>query len=393
MSWLRLLRGGMPFRASFKFHHYRVGYKGELMAENSGTLFAQIKPQIPQLNLARPTVSRMWLVSLCSFLAIIQSSLEDNFSSLLIALCAAAAAVLTELLFLYPGGKVSGLKDGSALASALIFTLLLPNRIPLLYVVIGAVFAIAVVKHSFGGLGSNWLNPAAGGWLFIRMAWPDVFTRALEGSPLALLSESFVRGASNAQGSPLGILKIDYAAVFNRTGRLQESMRSFFNSTIFSLTGAELPGGYLDLFVSETPGIIADRGILALLVGTVIILAFQVNRSWIPAAWLGVYGFMVYYTGALPFGGDFFGGDILFAFLSGGVLPAAFFLAADPATGAKSRTGILIACAAGGFLAWLFRYYGDDPYGAIFAVILVNALLPMVRAFETRSFYTKRGPP
>ncbi|GHU65756.1 hypothetical protein FACS189447_05270 [Spirochaetia bacterium] len=361
------------------------------MAESTSALYEKLQSQKPQVNLARPTVGRMWLVSLCAFLAVIQSSLTDNFFSLLIALAAVIAAVLTEFIILYQSGRVLQLKIGSAVASALILTLLLPNRISPLYAICGAVFAIAVVKHSFGGLGSNWLNPAAGGWLFIRIAWPGAFNKALEGSPLSLLAESLARGFANSQGSPLGILKIDSEGVFTQVTNLDTVIRSFFNDTIFSITGAELPGGYMDLFVVRAPGIIADRGSLALLIGTIIITATQVNRAWIPAVWLGVFAFLVRLAGAFSFGGTWWGGDVLFALFTGAVLPAAFILAADPATGAKSNWGILGATIAGAFLAFFFRFYGGEAYGTIFAILTVNGLLPMVRAFEARHFYDKRS--
>jgi electron transport complex protein RnfD len=325
-------------------------------------------------------------------MVVLQSSLTGSFSSFFIALAAVAAAVLTELLILYPSGRAAQLMDGSAITSALILTLLLPDRIPPVYAALGAAFAMAVIKHSFGGLGSNWLNPAAGGWLFIRAAWPGVFNRALEGSPLSLLAESLSRGA-NPQGSPMGILKINSAGLFSQASSTDSQVRSFLNDTVFAVTGAELPGGYIDLFAAVPQGIIADRGILALLAGTIIITASQANRSWIPAIWLGVYGFLVRLTGALPYGGGWWNGDVLFSFCSGGVLITAFILAADPATGAKSSWGILAASVAGVVLSWLFRYYGAEPYGALFSVILVNALLPIVRVLETRYFYEKKEAP
>jgi electron transport complex protein RnfD len=255
----------------------------------------------------------------------------------------------------------------------------------------GAAFAIAVVKHSFGGLGSNWLNPAVGGWLFIRFSWPSAFNAALETSPLSLLAGSLSRGFTSPQGSPLGILKIDSGGLFAVPSALDSLVRSFFNTSVLSITGAELPGGYIDLFSSPAPGIIADRGILALLVGTLIITASQVSRAWVPALWLAVFGFLVRLAGALPYGAGWWSGDILFALCSGGTLAAAFLLAADPATGAKSNVGILLAALAGGGIAFLFRYQGNEPYGAVFAAALVNAALPLVRKFESRRFYEKRG--
>ena len=361
------------------------------MAVNSNMLVDKLLFQKPQISLARPTAYRMWLVNICAFMAVIQSSLSDSFSSLLVAMSAVLAAVITEFLICYRSGKASVLKDGSAVASALVLVLFLPNQISPAYAAIGAVFAMAVIKHSFGGLGSNWLNPAAGGWLFIRFSWPAAFSRALENSPLALLEESLNRGVSNPEGSPLGILKIDAAGFFAAASPLDGTLRSFFNNTIFSFTGSELPGGYLDLLSSRLPGIIADRGCLALLAGTIIITAFQVNRSWIPVIFLAVYGILVRFAGALFYGGSLWNGDVFFALCSGGTLAAAFFLAADPATGAKSNAGMFFAAAAGGITAFLFRYSSGEAYGAVYAVLFINAILPLIRVFESRRLYEKRN--
>ena len=360
------------------------------MAENISTLLERRLSQQPQINLARSTSGRMWLVSVCAFLVVIQSSLTDSFASLLVALSAVTAAVLTEFLITYKSGRTYILRDGSAVASALVLALLLPNQIFPVYAAAGAVFAMAVVKHSFGGLGSNWLNPAAGGWLFIRFSWPGAFKAALENSPLSLLGESVNRGVSSLQGSPMGILKIDGADLFASTGALERTVRSFLNETVFSFLKVELPSGYLDLFASRFPGIIADRGLLVLLAGTVVITAYQVNRAWIPAVFLAVFGVLFRYAGALPFGGSLWNGDVLFAFCSGGTMAAAFFLAADPSTGAKSRTGIFLAAAAGGGISFLFRCFGAEPYGIVYAMLFINAALPLIRIIESRLFYEKR---
>jgi len=252
----------------------------------------------------------------------------------------------------------------------LILTLLLPNHISPSYAALGAIFAIAVVKHSFGGLGSNWLNPAAGGWVFVRLSWPSLFSRALEGSPLELPGMA------------------SYASMATP---LDGAIRTFLNNTIFSLMKIELPGGYIDLFSSPFPGIIADRGVLILLLGTIMITACQVNRSWIPVIYLSVFSILTAFAGALPYGGEFWKGDVISALCTGGTLVAAFFLAADPATSAKSNVYIALTTAAGGVIAFLFRFLGAEPYGVVFAAVLVNALLPMVRIFERRRLYEKQG--
>jgi electron transport complex protein RnfD len=348
--------------------------------------------QKPQINISRPTSRRMWLICFCAALGIIQSGLSDSGASLLVALTALSAAVLTELLCTYKKHGLEKIKDGSAAASALVFSLLLPNEIHPVYAGLGAVFALGVVKHSFGGLGSNWVNPGLGGWLFIRLSWPSFFARALEGSPLSILHESLQGELPGGLGSPLGILKTSGLDQFSgAASSLDGLIRSFLNNRIFSITGAELPSGYIDLLVSRSPGIIADRGLFALILGTIIITASRVGRAWIPAVFLGVFGFLVRVFGALPYGGMPGQGDVLFGFFSGGTFAAAFLLAAEPAAGAKSNTGVVCSVIIGAVLAWFFRYQGLEPYGAFFAAALVNAFTPLIRSFEGRRFYASRG--
>jgi electron transport complex protein RnfD len=319
----------------------------------------------------------MWLVSACAGLAILQSSLNDSFRSFLVALAAVAGALLTELLvdtisgqrFVGEPGRLVAYRDGSAVTSALVLTLILPNQIHPGFAFLGAIFAMAVVKHSFGGLGSNWVNPALGAWLFVRFSWPAAFENVPGDSPLGSFAENLSGGfypypASDAFWTTL------------------------LNKVIFSSAGAELPSGYLNLFSYSGPGIIADRGVFALLLGSILIIASQASRFWIPLCYLGIYCFLVRVFAAVPFGGNFGAGDMLAGLFSGGVLVAAFILAADPATGPKSRGVALLAAVLGGALSFVFRYLGVELYGAFFAVALLNVLSPLFRCFETRFLYS-----
>ena len=347
---------------------------------------APLQSRGAQISLAQPTAIRMWLVNLCAFMAVLQSATTDSYFSLLIAFSAVFAAVLAELIILSFSGRWKTIKDGSAVATALILTLLLPNTISPIYAALGAVFAITVIKHSFGGLGANWLNPAAGGWLFIIFSWPAAFRAALEDSHLSLIYGSL----SDRRASGLAS-QVNTEAFLSASNPNVDTVVSFLNNTIFSIIPAELPLGHLEIFVSRAPGIIADRGVLALLLGTIILSAAQVSRFWIPAVFLAVFGVLVRLAGDLPFAGEVGNGDVLFALTSGGTLVAAFFLASDPATGAKSFVGILITAALAGGMAFLFRYVGAEPYGAIFALLFINAALPLIRIVENNILYEKRG--
>jgi electron transport complex protein RnfD len=271
-------------------------------------------------------------------------------------------------LFERPQSPWGNYRDGSAVASALVLTLLLPNRISPFFAFAGAVFAMTVVKHSFGGLGANWANPALGGWLFVRFSWPAAFAKALEGSPLGAFAENLNGGFPQALAA-------------------DTFWTPLLNKTILGIFGAELPPGYVDLFAYSGPGIIADRGVLAFLLGSILIVAGQASRLWIPLGYLGAYCFLVRLFGALPLGGDFGAGDMLAGLFTGGVPAAGFILAADPSTGPKSRAVTLLAAVLGGALSFVFRCLGFEPYGAFFAVALLNALSPLFRCFETRFLY------
>jgi electron transport complex protein RnfD len=336
----------------------------------------------------------MWLVFGCALAAVIYSGAGDGFVSLGIAVAALAAALFSEALALhfarlwkyrglqarpnppdraaadglggrvadtFPGGRIAGGKiaDGSAAASAMVFVLLLPNSINPVYVVLGVLFAMLLVKFSFGGLGANWVNPALGAWLFLRLSWPALFSRGLHG---------FQSGGGSG---------------------IDAALRGLLNRTVLSLSGAELPSGYIDLFLGMDGEIIADRGLPLLILGTILLISAQVSRAWIPAAYLAVYALVVRAFGALPAGG-FWEGDILHCLFSGGTLVTAFFLMADPATGAKTPPGTLAAVVLAALLSFLFRYPGADPYGAFPAAALVNAAVPLIRRLESRVHY--RGP-
>ena len=284
----------------------------------------------------------------------------------MIALVAFFSALLTEFLLTYRKYRAAKVRDGSAAASAMILVLLLPNQIHPVYVFFGTAFAIAVVKYSFGGLGANWLNPVLGGWLFIRCSWPFAFSQALEGSA-ASVSEMIVT---------------------SYVSTLDNSIADFLNGSVFSIFGVHLPSGYVDLLFFSGPGIIADRGLFTLLLGTIIITAFGINRGWIPVAFLAVYGFFIRLAGDLN--GLLWNGDLLYGLFSGGTIAVAFILVTEPASSAKLRGGILFTVFLAALLSWFFRYKCMEYTGCFIALALTNCLTPLVRIVEEKFFLARK---
>jgi len=317
-----------------------------------------------QVNIARPTATRMWLVFCCALFAVIQSAVGDSGLSFAVAVAALVAAVLTELLMTSNIHGLKKIKDGSAAASAMVLTLLLPNQIHPVYAALGAAFAMVVVKNSFGGLGSNWMNPALGGWLFIRFSWPQAFNKALDG--------------------------MAYAAP--QTGSAGDQIiGNFLNKFVFRFLGAELPPGYIDIFSLQSPGIIADRAVLALALSIAVIAAFEISRSWLSLVFLAVFGVLFRMTGGSVIDGglSWWTGDVIFAFFSGGTLVTAFILIVDPSSGAKSVPGNIIIVILAAILSAVFRVYTSVIYGCFFAVALVNAFTPFLCKLERRLLFSQ----
>ena len=316
----------------------------------------------PQINISYPSIGRMWLICVCAFFCILQSALSDGGRSLIPAFTALFLAILTELLHTWRNYGTAKIKDGSAAATAMLLCLLLPNEIHPVYAALGTIFAITVVKYSFGGLGSNWLNPMLGGWLFIRFSWPGVFNSS---APVSVTELSVVSNLSS----------------------LDNNITDFLNNSVFSFTGVQLPSGYIDLLFNVNPGLIADRGLFFLLLGTIVITATGVNRGWIPLVFLAVFGFFIRAAGDMN--GSAGNGDLLYGIFSGGTIAAAFIIAAEPASSAKLKIGILFSVIFGAFLSWFFRYRCFEFTGCLIALALVNCITPLVRLIEEKFFLSR----
>jgi electron transport complex protein RnfD len=320
----------------------------------------------PQINLSCPSSARMWLVCGCAFLCVLQSAIGDGGRSFIPVIAAVLSSLLVELLLTWRDFGSAKIMDGSAAATAMILCLLLPNQIHPVYAALGVIFAIVVVKYSFGGLGANWINPALAGWLFIRFSWPHAFANALRNSTNSISELSVTSGLSI----------------------IGNHITDFLNNSILSFTGVQLPSGYIDLFYNNDPGITADRGIFFLLVGTVVITAAGINRGWIPLVFLAVYGFLVRLAGN---SGMYWEGDMLYGFFSGGTIVAAFILAAEPASSAKLKLGVLLTVVLAAVLSWFLRYKCMEFYGCFFALVVVNCITPLIRHSEELLFLSGNG--
>ncbi len=225
--------------------------------------------------------------------------------------------------------------DGSAIVTGLLLALILPPRVPLWAVVIGAAFSIALIKEAFGGLGYNIFNPALAGRAFLSVSFAGMMTRWV-----APVSSPIADAVSTA--TPL--------------------------SENFSYAGTkhEL---YMDLLFGNVGGCIGETSALLILIGGLALLALGVIKWRIPVIFIGtVFGL----TWLIP------GQDPIFHILAGGLFLGAFFMATDYVTAPLTARGQMLFAFCAGVLVVMIRLFGSMPEGVAFSILLMNAFTPLI---------------
>ncbi|MCQ2960259.1 MAG: RnfABCDGE type electron transport complex subunit D [Bacteroidales bacterium] len=247
------------------------------------------------------------------------------------------------------------IKDCSAIITGLLLSFNLPNSLPLWMVVIGSLVAIGIAKMSFGGLGCNIFNPALVGRVFLLISFPAQMTTWTK------VQDYTIDGTTGA--TPLGMLK--------------ENILS--GKTISQI---DLPT-FQDLFIGNIGGSLGEISVIALIIGGLYLL-FTKTISWhIPVS---VLGSMFLFSGILFLINPEIYANPLFHIFSGGAMLGAIFMATDYATSPMTPTGKIIFGIGIGFITIIIRSFGAYPEGMSFAILLMNALTPLINKIQPR-FY------
>ncbi len=237
------------------------------------------------------------------------------------------------------------ISDLSAAVTGLLLGMNLSPSVPLYVPVVGAAFAIIVVKQIFGGIGKNIVNPALAARVFLMLAWA---------SSMASFPKAYDYGFDAvASATPL-------AAIGN--GTLPEGMSLF------------------DLFLGRHGGCIGEVSTLLLLVGGIYLLIRRVIRWHIPVAMLGTVAILTF-AFPLPLDGAMAATlmdrlQFMTASLcSGGLMIGAIFMATDYVTSPVTNRGRIIYGVGCGLLVVFIRYFGSYNEGVSFAILIMNVLV------------------
>jgi electron transport complex protein RnfD len=285
--------------------------------------------------------------------------------------------MLAEAVALQLRGKPVGLfiTDGSAVLTAVLLAFALPPLVPWWITVSGAAFAILVAKHLYGGLGYNVFNPAMVGYAALLVSFPVHMTRWLLPSGLAPTDLTFAQ---------------TWLVVF--TGHLP------YDLTWDAITGAtplsSVRAGLIlratmdEIHAQPIFGALSGKGwewvAVATTLGGATLLALRVIRWQIPVAMIGSILVCATLMHALDPGN--FAGPVFHLF-SGATLLGAFFIATDPVSAATSERGRLIYGAGIGVLTFVIRAWGGYPDGVAFAVLLMNAAVPLIDRYTIPRIY------
>lgn len=269
-----------------------------------------------------------------------------GLGALVVTATAVIACVLFEYLiqkFLYK--KQPTIFDGSAILTGLLLAFNLPSNLPVWIIVIGALAAIGIGKMSFGGLGNNIFNPALVGRVFLLISVPAQMTTWPVPGNLPMSYTDAETGAT-----VLSALK-------------QHAV--------------ELPT-YSDMLLGNMGGSLGEVGAIALLLGLAFMLIRKIITWHIPVS---IIGTVAIFTGIMYLVDPISYANPLIHILSGGLLLGAIFMATDYVTSPMSTNGMLVYGVGIGLITTIIRLFGAYPEGMSFAILIMNALTPLINTY------------
>jgi Na+-translocating ferredoxin:NAD+ oxidoreductase subunit D len=251
--------------------------------------------------------------------------------------------------------KPISITDGSALVTGLLLAFNLPSNLPVFIIIIGCLVSIGIAKMTFGGLGNNPFNPALVGRVFLLISFPVQMTSWPIPSGIKTGYADAITGAT-----PLGILK--------------EGLK---NGETVSQLMDQIPS-HMQMFYGHMGGSIGEVAALALILGLIYMLIKKIITWHIP---FSIVGSIAIFTTILWFANPEKNADPLFHILTGGVLLGAIFMATDYVTSPMNPKGMIIYGIGIGVLTVIIRVYGAYPEGVSFAILIMNAFVPLMNAY------------
>ena len=290
------------------------------------------------------TIMRDVLIALAP--ALIGSVVFFGFRALTVTLVSVLACMFWEWAYCKVTKMHLKTYDLSAAVTGVLLAFVCPVTIPYWTIIIGAFFAIVIVKMLFGGLGRNIVNPALAGRAFM-FSWP------------VLMSTWVKVGFSNAAGI------LSTADAVTAATPLAAMHQGYFDPAAGTLA---------DLFWGNVGGCIGETSAFLLLIGFAYLLLRKVITPRIPLAFIGTVAVLTF---LFPLGNARIEW-MLAQILGGGVMLGAIFMATDYVTSPITKLGQIIYGIGCGVLTVLIRYFGGYNEGVSYAILCMNACVVLL---------------
>ncbi len=306
----------------------------------------------PHIHQQQSVKQIMFGVIIAMLPALLMSFYVFGINAIYVTFVAVASCIAVEYLIVkYLLKQVPDVTDGSAIITGILLAFNVPSNLPWYIMVIGAIVAIGIGKMSFGGLGGNPFNPALVGRVFLLISFPVQMTSW----PLA--------GA--------GFFEVDATTGATILGTLKEAM---MQGSYIPAVLQEAPA-YSDMFLGLQAGSIGEISALALLLGMFYMLYKKIITWHIPVS---VMASVAVFSGIFWLMDPTHYLNPLFHLLTGGVMLGAIFMATDYVTSPVTIKGQIVFGIGIGLITVLIRSFGSYPEGVSFAILIMNAFVPLI---------------
>ena len=288
----------------------------------------------PHLRDAMTTSRIMMEVCLALVPAGIASVIFFGGSAAVLIAASVISAIASEFFYQKITKQKVTVGDWSAVVTGLLLAYNLPANTPIYVAVVGSIIAIVLVKQLFGGIGSNFINPALAARAILFVSWGSLMSRY----PNTVFMADAVSTAT-----PLAHL-----------------------ATVEGIARINL----MDLFLGNVGGVLGETSKLALLLGGLYLIIRNIVDWRIPVTFIATV-FLCY---LIKDGAEM----ALYQFLAGSLFLGAFFMATDYATSPITPWGRVIMGVGCGVLLFVIRAYASYPEGCSFAILFMNVCTPII---------------
>jgi electron transport complex protein RnfD len=298
----------------------------------------------PHVHAPASTKTIMRDVIIALMPALVGSVFFFGLRALMVTLVSVASCVFFEWAWCKLMKMHSKLYDLSAVVTGILLAFVCPPTIEYWMIVLGALFAIIIVKMLFGGIGKNIVNPALAGRAFM-FSWPVAMSTWV---------------------------KVGWE---NQAGLLSTADAVTAATPLGAMHQGQLPAdSLLDAFLGNVGGCIGETSVVLLLIGLVYLLVRNVLTLRIPLTYIGTVAIL---SLLFPMGND----PLLwcgYQLCSGGLMLGAIFMATDYVTSPITKLGQIIYGIGCGVLTILIRYFGGYNEGVSYAILIMNCCVVLL---------------